>query len=364
MTFSRELKLGILAIIVIASMIWGYKFVIGQNLLKPSRTFYVDYPDVTGLAVSAPIKLNGFPIGVVTGIKLNRQDVSTMRVTLKVEDDEIKFPSDTRALLASEGIVGGKYVMLDFDQLCDDGIPCLEDGGVLIAGSQSLISSMVGDDEIANTVAQVSDGLKEVISSIGTEESKGAVNESFKNLEMITANLAELTNTTSNLLKRSQYSMESTLKNISEITGVLAEDRDKISGLLANMDSITASLAKADLGTTVTNSNQAIVETTDAIKEFKGTLKVTEETMTKLSNILTKVEKGEGSLAQLLTDEQLYTNLEFTSKNLALLLQDLRLNPRRYISVSVFGKDSEEYTKPEEDPAMEGEFEIRKIKNE
>ena len=74
MNFGRELKIGLLAIIVIFGMIWGYKFIIGQNLLKDSRTFYTNYGNVTGLSVSSPVVVNGFQVGSVTAIKLNKEE--------------------------------------------------------------------------------------------------------------------------------------------------------------------------------------------------------------------------------------------------------------------------------------------------
>jgi phospholipid/cholesterol/gamma-HCH transport system substrate-binding protein len=360
MNFGRELKIGLLAIIVIFGMVWGYKFIIGQNLLKSSRTFYVDYTDVTALNVSSPVLVNGYQVGAVTSIKLNKNDVNKMRVAFQIENDEIQFGKDSRAILANEGLVGGKYILLDFKDFCTQN--CAQSGDVLEGKTMGLLGSLMGEGELDATMSNMTKNLKEVISEIGTEGSTGAMNETFRNLQTITANLASLTASTDQLMKRSQSNLQVTLKNVADITDAISKDRERISGLLTNLDSITADIASARLSETIKNSNTAIVETTDAIKEFKNTLDVTEETMTKLGDILTKVESGEGTLAQLLTDEQLYTNLEFTSKNLALLLQDFRLNPKRYVSVSVFGKGGKEYVRPEDDPAMEGEFEIKKIK--
>mgnify|MGYP001811895938 CR=1 FL=1 len=53
------------------------------------------------------------------------------------------------------------------------------------------------------------------------------------------------------------------------------------------------------------------------------------------------------------TDEELYENLTNASRELDLLLQDFRLNPKRYVNVSVFGKKQKEYEVPENDPALE-----------
>lgn len=359
MKISREIQIGALTIIVIAGMIWGYKFVIGQNLLKPSRIFYVNYEDVTELAVSAPVKVNGFTIGSVTDIKLNKEDTKLMMVKMQIEDTEIKFPTDTRALLANEGLVGGKYISLQFDKNCD-GTNCAEDGDYLIPGNLGFIGSLVGEGELKNTVNTISDGISNVIDSIGADSKEGSIHESIRNMQAMTYNLANLTATMDAFMRNSQRNFEATMTNINQITGVIADDREKISGLLSNLDSITGSLAKADLGKTIENSNNAITESTGAIKEFKNTLEVTTETMNQLSSVLSEIQTGDGSLSKLLNDKQLYTNLEFTSKNLALLLQDIRLNPRRYISVSVFGKGQKEYVPANEDPAFEGEWQIIK----
>ena len=82
-----------------------------------------------------------------------------------------------------------------------------------------------------------------------------------------------------------------------------------------------------------------------------STVKNLQSTVTSLNGVLKKIESGEGSLGKLTKDEELYTNLSNASKELDLLLQDFRLNPKRYVNVSVFGKKQKEYTLPENDPA-------------
>ena len=363
MNIGRELKIGVLAIVVIFGMIWGYNFIIGQNLLKASRTFYVNLSDVTALNVSSPVLINCYQIGSVIDIRLNKQDVDNMLVTFQIEDEEILLPKDAKVLVANDGLVGGKYLRIQFDKLCD-GNNCAQDGDTFEGQQLGMIASMMGEGELDDAVGTVSKGLKNVISDLGSEEGKGTVNETLRNIKSLTSNLVSFTSTSNSLMKRSQQDLEATLKNLSLITGVIADDRERISGLLSNLDSITSDLASANLGETINNSNTAIVETTTAIKDFQHVLETTEKTMTQLSDVMTKIDSGEGTLAKLLSDDQLYTNLEFTSRNLALLLQDMRLNPKRYVSVSVFGKDQKEYVNPDEDPALKDEFIIKKIKNE
>src|SRR5690606_24662006 len=79
------------------------------------------------------------------------------------------------------------------------------------------------------------------------------------------------------------------------------------------------------------------------------TIRSVETSLEKLDNILASVESGKGTLGKLVKDEQLYTNLSKTSRELELLLQDLRLNPTRYINVSLFGKKNKPYVAPKND---------------
>jgi phospholipid/cholesterol/gamma-HCH transport system substrate-binding protein len=76
-------------------------------------------------------------------------------------------------------------------------------------------------------------------------------------------------------------------------------------------------------------------------------------TMKQLDELLKKMNDGSGSLGKLMNDKKLYDNLEATSKNMALLLQDLRLNPKRYVNVSLIGRKDKPYTLPENDPAVQ-----------
>ncbi|HUH47198.1 MAG TPA: hypothetical protein VLZ54_08610, partial [Arenibacter sp.] len=82
-----------------------------------------------------------------------------------------------------------------------------------------------------------------------------------------------------------------------------------------------------------------------------GTIKGLQTTLKDVNSMLAKVESGEGSLGKLVNDKALYDNLTSASRELDLLLQDFRLNPKRYVNVSVFGKKQIDYTVPSDDPA-------------
>ena len=99
-----------------------------------------------------------------------------------------------------------------------------------------------------------------------------------------------------------------------------------------------------------------------SIGELKGTMNSAEKTLNSVASLIKKAESGDGSAAKILNDPALYQNLNATSKQLSLLLQDLRLNPKRYVNVSVFGKKQKEYVEPKDDPVKDS-AEIVKSKN-
>lgn len=79
------------------------------------------------------------------------------------------------------------------------------------------------------------------------------------------------------------------------------------------------------------------------------TIKDLENTLSKVNGIMSDVQAGKGTFGKLMKDDALYTNFSKTSKELELLLQDLRLNPTRYVNVSVFGKKNKPYVAPVND---------------
>lgn len=353
----RELRLGILGIALVGLMIWGYQFVKGKNIFKNVITINTTIDNVTGLAVSSPVKVNGFKIGNVNNIILNPEDVNSMVVSMEIDGD-IKFPKNMVAAIVSGQLVGGKEITLQFESTCD-GTNCLQDGDRIKSKNVGFLESLVGEENMEN----YSDGIKETVGSVMDtlnkslmdEDSNSPINKSFRSLELTMDNLASTTSNINQLFRKSQDELSSTISNLATITETMATSDAQIRSMLTNMDQITRQLSEANLGATVGNANKAIDTATGMLTDVSGTLEKANETFTNLNDLLIKVDNGEGSIAKLMNDKVLYENLASTSKNLSLLLQDLRLNPKRYVNVSVFGKKAKDYKVPEDDPAFRNE---------
>jgi phospholipid/cholesterol/gamma-HCH transport system substrate-binding protein len=62
--------------------------------------------------------------------------------------------------------------------------------------------------------------------------------------------------------------------------------------------------------------------------------------------MLTQINQGQGSLGKLTKNDSLYNNLNQFAADLDALVVDLKANPKRYVSISVFGRKEK---KPKED---------------
>jgi len=346
---SREIKIGILTFIVLVTMIWGYTFLKGRNLLTASNELFSTYDDVTDLNVSSPVLVNGFKIGTVTKIKINKSDVKKMDVFYLI-DSEYKIPKNAVANLKSLGFVSGKGIFLDFDKECS-GVDCAGNGDELKGGSIGLLGSMLGTENISEYSTEITESARAIISNIGKEGEAGAINEVFRNMAVISENLAAITTNTNRLVEKSSDNLKVTIDNMASISSNLAKSNKKIESMLNNLDKISGDLAKSDLNNTIGKTNETLDASKNAITELKSTLTTANTAIKDLSEVLHKVEKGDGSIAKLMNDRKLYDNIEASTKNLNLLLQDLRLNPKRYAHFSIFGKKQKEFTLPEDDPA-------------
>ena len=109
---SNEIKIGILAVIAIGLSVWGFNFIKGKNLFSNSTIYKVEYEDVTGLTKSAPVFLRGYRVGIVSDLYLNPDNPNTVIAVLDVDDD-LNIPKDTKAALASGGLMSGQVVVLN-----------------------------------------------------------------------------------------------------------------------------------------------------------------------------------------------------------------------------------------------------------
>lgn len=314
MKITREIKTAILVIASILLFIWGYSFLKGKDLFTNYKTFYVSYKSVEGLSTSAPVTLNGLIIGKVSSIAID-ENTGELLVELQLKTD---FPisKSSIASIYEPGFIGGKQIAI---------VPNFEDKTLAVDGQKLQGGVKLGlTDKVGDQLAPLQEKLEKLLGS--TEKLVSGLNNVLdqKGQQDLKLTLAELSKTIEQFHKAS-VSVNTLLdSNKNQINGVVT-NFNKISG---NFSKISDSLNKADLGKTVKNLNA---------------------TLARVDGIMTGLESGKGSMGKLLNDDAFYQNIKSSTKELELLLQDVRLYPTRYINVSLFGKKNQPYVGPTND---------------
>lgn len=311
MKITREIKTAILVIASLLLFIWGYSFLKGRDLLNNYKTFYAVYGNVEGLATSAPVTINGYPVGKIQSITL-QNETGNLIVELLIKSD---FPisKSSTVNIYEPGLIGGKQMQI---------IPNLEDkvlaesGDTLNSGFIPGLTSLVGEklqplqEKIEKAVVSA-DSLLTHLNMVLDEQTRQNLRNSVANLDATMV----------------QFRSAST-----SVNQMLGENKSKISNTVTNLNHAS--------------KNFATLSDSLATADVSGMVRKIENTLAKVDQLMTDVESGKGTMGKLLKDDKLYNNLDKSSKELELLLQDVRLNPTRYINISVFGKKNKPYEKP------------------
>lgn len=351
---SNESRIGLMAVIVFAIAIWGYKFLQGKNLLSTSTALYIEYDDVTELPKSAPVLKNGFQVGVVSDIYLKPDNPEKIIVAIDI-DNAVKVPKNTRAVLLSLGVMSGRGIELEFSQPCS-GADCAQSGDYLQGVTKGLLGSMVDPSEVPAYMDQLNEGIQNILDTLKEEMNEPGSRDSgigkiAKDMEITMANLKMMTGQINGLLAANSKSLNRMLTNMASITGNLADNNEQITTLMANASKFSGQLAESDIKGTVQTANGTLEETQKMVTDLKATLATLDQTFTQANTLLTKINAGEGTLGLLVKDEALYNNLNKTSREMELLLQDVRLHPKRY--TRILSKKEKPYEVPQDDPAKQ-----------
>ena len=316
MKLSREIKTGIIVIGGILLFVMGYSFLKATPLFNNSKIFYAVYKHVGGLQPGTQVSINGFNVGNVNNITF-KNGSGNLLVAFSV-DSKFEFSKNSIAELYDTGIIGGKGIQIN---PVFDGAPVAKSGDTLTSNIKPGLTDLLQQklaplqSKIEGAVSNA-DSLLINFNDVLDEETKRNLRESIQGLNVTVQSFQSSAATLNTLLADNKNKLDSSITNINTIT--------------TNFSAISDSIAQVGLSNTIRNL---------------------EATIGNLDKMLAKIESGEGTLGKLVNNDELYKNLTEASKELDLLLQDFRLNPKRYVNVSVFGKKQKEYEVPEADPA-------------
>lgn len=369
MKISNETKIALFAIAALAVGVWGFKFLKGINILTSSRIFYVRYANVDQLLVSSPVLVNGLQVGTVKNLQVDKEDDKTIIATLNIDAD-VDIHKDALAEIRTASVMGGKVVELISPSPCN-GPDCAEDGAFLKPSSKSFLQTVIGNpEELDLYTERLLKGVTSIYDSIADPRDPQGLGRSLVALERSLINLEGLTSRLNRALDASSAGISATANNTAAITKALSGSSKDITSALANLNVLSEQLKNAGFDKTTQKATAALDSVAASLSSLRKTLGTTQHTLGQVDTLAARLVKGEGLAGKALTDEALYENLVRTSRHLHLLLQDLRLHPKRYntVKLKIFGKNKQpDYVNPIEDPAyqrlidsLERAYEVKK----
>ncbi len=304
---SKEFAIGLFVVIVIVGGYFGFNFLKNRNVFSGDYFLNTTFTQADGLENGAGVIIKGYKVGSVEKITL---DMATqeLNVILNIGGD-YELPKNSTAKIVSSSLLGGKVVEITIGTV---GEPILEDGDTITASQERGLMDSVGEEyaEIKESLDVIVEKVNITLDGVNRalcQENTAALQSTLANIESATKDLKKITNSQS-------ANIQKTLKNLSTLSESLSNAAPELERSINNIAVISDTLK--------VNAPSLIASATNSVKD--------------LENILSKINGGEGTMGKLVTDEELYANLNQTLENLSLLVIDLQENPKKYINVKVF----------------------------
>ncbi|HSG68710.1 MAG TPA: MlaD family protein [Bacteroidales bacterium] len=315
MKYKKEIIIGLVVIITVAMFVWGFNFLKGFNLFKEQRVVYAVYQEVSGLTRSNPVSINGLKVGQVSDIYFEPGFSGNIIVEITVET-QIPIPRNSLALIYSSDLMGSKAIDL---QLGDD-TAYIQSGDTLRTRVEASLKEAVNQQiqplkAKAEELIMSIDSVVTVIKLIFNEKARENLSNSLASIQQTFANLENASYNLDTLVASQKTRLAQIMFNLESITNTIRMNEDNIDNILTNFSTVSDSLAKARIPETFTHINKVVGE---------------------VEGIVEKINNGEGSIGMLVNDDKLYNELQESAKQLNLLMEDIRVNPKRYVRFSLF----------------------------
>lgn len=304
---NKELKIGIVFVLVFITLIVGINYLKGINVLNKNRTFFAVYNDIAGLQVGSPIMVNGYQVGMVGNIDLLSSQ--ELLVALKIDHD-LAISNNSNSRIINRDLMGTKAISL-----------ILGNSTYLMNEGDTFITSVEGSlqDEVNAQILPLKNKAEELISSMDSvmiiitavldKDARNNLSNSFKSLEETFDLMSKSMSKVDMIIDHNNEKVSKIISNLESISLNISSHNDQIKNIINNISSISDTLLRKDILSIIDNFNQ----------------------------ISSNINNGEGSLGLLIKDDTVYKNLENSTAQLSELIEDMKKHPSRYVNFSILG---------------------------
>ncbi len=309
-----KIIIGSIFILAIAILIIGINYLKGIDFFNPNNTFYAVYPNVSGLKVSNSVTINGYKVGQVKTISL-KPDFSGVLVTFSVDKNFI-IPDSTIAQIYSSDIMGTKAVKL----ILSDSKNMLSNGDTLLSDTEKDLKEQVNAELLplkqkTEDLISSFDSALAIVQNVFNEKTRENLLLSFESIKKTLKYLEETTLTVDTLMTTQKGKLVRIFSNVESISANLKNNNEQLTNIINNFSAVSDTLARI---------------------QFATVMEKAQRTLTQTSQLVEKINSGQGTIGMLVNNDTLYKHLEESAKDLDYLLEDIQQNPKRYLHFSVF----------------------------
>ena len=312
----REYSIALLVLAGVVLLVFGVNYLKGLDLLQKRNVYHVVYGNVAGIAESTPVYYNGYKVGQVIRTELVPATGHVV-VSFQLNEGDLPVPSDTRVEIYSADLFSRALQFLP-------GISgtMATVGDTLQGSAQLSLTDAVGEQ--IDPLKRKAEGMLASVDSVLTafqlifnDSTRRDIDASFHSIRSTLETFNTTAGRIDQLIAAESATIQATLENIRLVSGNMVSYNASIKRILQNMDTVSGQLSGG---------------------EITRMLASLDSSSARLNELMVRVSEGEGSLGALLHNDTLYQNLENASREMDMLLEDLRLNPNRYVHLSLFGK--------------------------
>ncbi len=294
--FTKEVQIGLVAVIGIMVVFFGLKFLKGLNLFSSDDIYYIEFTNISGLTKSSPVYADGYKVGVVKDIQYDYDHHGDINTVVEL-DKGLRIPRGSSAEIESDMLGNVKVNLLFANNPRERIAPGERIKGNISVGMLGKVADMVP------AIEKMLPKLDSILASVNAILADPALSASLHNVKTITSNLTVTTNEMNTLLSKLNK----------DVPGMI----NKANGVLDNTNKLTGKLSEVDV---------------------EGTMASVNATLTNVKELTRRLNSNEGTLGLLMRDPSLYNNLSSTMRDADSLMVNLRQHPKRYVHFSLFGK--------------------------
>lgn len=314
MKYAREIKIGLLALVCLFLLFFGFNFLKGVNIFSSFYHFEGVFTQADGLQEQAAVYIKGYQVGQVDRITYDFSKDSAFLVEISIDSD-IRLPHGTKMVLIQDGLLGGGAIELRLPT--GEAADYYASGDVLPTCIEPGLMAKV-EEQLLAQVGRVVENVDSLVVDIHGQLDGDHIRTALCNVDRVSEDLKDMSSQMPEIVggvKRSVSSLEGTMATVGGVV-------DGANRSIRDVNRFTGELAQVDIQGTVAGVNAAVEKVDGAVAQVSG--------------LVSDMRSPEGTIGRLLYSPSLYNNLDSTVVSADSLLRDLKTNPKRYVHFSLF----------------------------